>query len=271
MKECYDHLGNKFKSLTDLCKAYNITRYNYRDRKNQGWTLEEILTTDLNMHQRLHYKNNELIKRHRKNNELIQICEKNNLSVDTVKSRLQKEVPYDIAISQKPIPRGANSKKSQTDHKGNKFDSIKEMCKFWNIEYHTFVRRIGYGKTIEEALTTPVKQRRKQSDHIYDIFGNEFTSMVDIDKCYHLPAGTYKQRIQRSNARPSQALNIVPMPYELNRIADSNYYLLKTEDYGEVVVTFETLEKYYISKFDQSKLDKSYMINDNEELDKEAI
>lgn len=261
MKEYYDHLGNKFKSLTDLCKAYNITRYNYRDRKNQGWTLEEILTTNLNMHQRLHYKND----------ELIQICKKNNLSIDTVKSRLQKGVPYDIAISQKPIPKGANSKKSQTDHKGNKFNSIKEMCKFWNIEYHIFVRRISCGKTIEEALTTPVKQRRKQSDHIYDIFGNEFNSTVDIDKCYHLPAGTYKQRMQRSNARPSQVLGIVPMPSELNRIADSNYYLLKTEDYGEVVVTFETLEKYYISKFDQSKLNKSYMINDSEELDKEAI
>ena len=56
MKECYDHLGNKFKSLTDLCKAYNITRYNYRDRKNQGWTLEEILTTNINMYQRIHCK-----------------------------------------------------------------------------------------------------------------------------------------------------------------------------------------------------------------------
>lgn len=41
----YDHKGNKFDSLYELCKEYCITVSLYNSRLNEGWPLEKILTT----------------------------------------------------------------------------------------------------------------------------------------------------------------------------------------------------------------------------------
>lgn len=41
----YDHEGNEFKSIKDMCKWYNITTDKYRRRISRGWTLEKALTT----------------------------------------------------------------------------------------------------------------------------------------------------------------------------------------------------------------------------------
>ena len=37
------------------------------------------------------------------------------------------------------------------DHKGNKFKSEKEMCKYWNISYCTYKDRKRRGWTLEEC------------------------------------------------------------------------------------------------------------------------
>ena len=40
----FDHLGNEYSSITELCQKYNITRTTYDRRKEKGYNLEMILT-----------------------------------------------------------------------------------------------------------------------------------------------------------------------------------------------------------------------------------
>ena len=47
MKQCRDHLGNLFPSISVMCSYYNITINNFNSRRRYGWSLEKILTTPL--------------------------------------------------------------------------------------------------------------------------------------------------------------------------------------------------------------------------------
>ena len=42
-KECIDHLGNKYKNITDMCNHYNITTDTYYYRIKAGWSIENAL------------------------------------------------------------------------------------------------------------------------------------------------------------------------------------------------------------------------------------
>jgi hypothetical protein len=43
-KECKDHLGNAYASITDMCKAYDVKLSTFCKRIQRGWTLEKTLT-----------------------------------------------------------------------------------------------------------------------------------------------------------------------------------------------------------------------------------
>ena len=42
---CYDHQGEKFYSITSMCKHWGVERKVYMYRVTHGWTIEDALTT----------------------------------------------------------------------------------------------------------------------------------------------------------------------------------------------------------------------------------
>jgi hypothetical protein len=46
-KECRDHLGNKYPTISKMCESYNIPIYTYENRIGNSWSLEKALTTPL--------------------------------------------------------------------------------------------------------------------------------------------------------------------------------------------------------------------------------
>lgn len=77
------------------------------------------------------------------------------------------------------------------DHLGNEFDSIKDMCKYWNISNNIYNSRKRYGWDLEKILTTPVKDK---CNTCIDHLGNEFKTEKDMCKCYGLHYSTYRFR-----------------------------------------------------------------------------
>lgn len=78
-----------------------------------------------------------------------------------------------------------------TDHKGNTFTSILNMCKHWNITKSAFYSRMDAGWTLEQALTKPVSDRKtKIKDHI----GHEFESVIDMCRYHNINKRTYNTR-----------------------------------------------------------------------------
>lgn len=63
---------------------------------------------------------------------------------------------------------GRNAKQV-TDHEGTVFESISAMCKHWGLSTSTYNNRIKKGMSVEEALLTPVKQRKKKSERVESV------------------------------------------------------------------------------------------------------
>ena len=59
---CQDHLGNTYRSLNEMCRHYNVTRYQYQSRIKLGWSVEKALTTPyiINNKECIDYKNQAL-------------------------------------------------------------------------------------------------------------------------------------------------------------------------------------------------------------------
>ena len=43
-KTATDHLGNSYKSISEMCHEYGIKRQTYSTRRRKGWSIEEALT-----------------------------------------------------------------------------------------------------------------------------------------------------------------------------------------------------------------------------------
>ena len=88
-------------------------------------------------------------------------------------------------------------KKECTDHLGNVYSSIKDMCAFYKISQDTFNFRLKAGWTLEEALTIPIYKYNSSYNKCYDHLGNEYKSTQEMCKKYNIDRNTYRNRIKR--------------------------------------------------------------------------
>lgn len=95
-----------------------------------------------------------------------------------------------------------------TDHLGNTYSSMTEMCNAYNIQLDTFMKRISRGSSLEQALTKPVhprtvyesmkKSKLKQKRCIIDPDGNTFNSITEMCSYWGIGVSTYRQRIKNN-------------------------------------------------------------------------
>ena len=185
--ECYDHLGNRFNSIADMCKHWGINIGTYKKRVELGWSIEKILTTPVKAS-----KPKEIIRDHLGNRftSVSAMCKYYNIGVTTYKSRIKSGWDLERALT-------TTAEKSQIyciDHEGNKFESIADMCRYYNISECTYRSRIKNGWSLEKALTTPIKQvTGRCKDHL----GNSFESISEMCKYYGINVGTYMSRMDK--------------------------------------------------------------------------
>ena len=76
------------------------------------------------------------------------------------------------------------------DHKGNKFNTEKEMCEYWGVKYSTYKSRKKKDYTLQECL------EGKDIDYIYDHKGNNFISERKMCKYWNINYSVYRRRKQ---------------------------------------------------------------------------
>lgn len=220
--QCTDHLGNTFKSTTDMCKHYNITISAYKHRKNKGWTLEEILSTK---------QNNTIIFDHNGNkfNSIQSMCDFHNINKNTYANRRRRGVSLKDALT---IP--AKNVPKVNDHLGNTFKSITAMCEHYNISISTYKRRLNYNYTLQEALTKPVYH--KETAILIDPFGNTFDSVTTLCQYYQISSTKYYGYLNKHYSQ-LEALQIIPRLHTrinnkqittqltIKKHIENNYYL----------------------------------------------
>ena len=150
--ECKDHLGNSYPTIGKMCIHYGIGRDVYRARLRNGHTLQYALTEPVKPSPRKPSTD------HLGNTYDTQkaMCDHYGLSVTVFTSRLTKyKGDLKKALTEPLDP----LKKTCTDHTGRKFNSIKEMCNYWNIPYKVYNSRRRLGWTLKDILEKPMRLR----------------------------------------------------------------------------------------------------------------
>lgn len=289
-----DHLGNKYKNASQMCKAYGVRLDSYCQRKKRGWTLEEILTgkkksAPVTDHKGTSYpdveemcleygvqkttylnrinkgwtieealtgvKKDSVVYDHLGNIFLTQkeMCESYGIKLGTFRTRMKSGFTLEAALTT-DIGEPRSSGKTVSDHLGNTYQSVKEMCAAHAVNPSTYQCRIRNGYTVEEALTgnrkkvvqppspkvpTTKKEQstkkvvppKKPKDSVTDHLGNEYGSILEMCQAYGIRVDTFKYRLKHGSSledaltrTPSMVTTNIPCQDHLG-----NQYISQTE------------------------------------------
>ncbi len=202
-KECYDHLGNRYNSILEMCDAYGIDGSTFRSRIKSGLSLEEALTKGF-----IQPGSKECYDHlGNKYNSILEMCAKYNITDSAYRSRIRRGWNKKDALTKPFCINGFD--KTCYDHLGNKFNTQKDMCIAYGIEASTFRTRISSGLSLEEALTSPLGYKSYKdnadnhkiimNDHktvMKDHNGTPFISFESMCKYWKQSSNTVKRRLQ---------------------------------------------------------------------------
>ena len=78
------------------------------------------------------------------------------------------------------------------DHTGRYFNTVEDMCNYWNIKKNTFRMRVARGYSIEKALTAKVVTKNKK----IEFNGVKYNSIRELCKQNELNYSTVKNRLE---------------------------------------------------------------------------
>lgn len=191
--ECTDHLGNKYKSISDMVRAYGIPRQTYTSRINHGWTLEQALTAEPEKGWKSELgglpAENYSVRDHLGNvySSLDEMLEQYGITSGRYYRRIKAGWSLKDTLEIKVNP-------TAEDHKGRKFKNEREMCEAYGISHNTYRARLKRGYSKEKALTMATQ---KQSGTLYmvkDHNGKEYRNTAEMCKAYGVKYGTFISR-----------------------------------------------------------------------------
>ena len=193
-KVCTDHLGNKYRSFSDMCNAYNQKRTTVQQRLKKGYTLKEALLNcgyTVKDHKNNEYKSfNEMCRHYSKIPETVSARIKNGYSLkDALEEpiKTKAEIVYQSSRVHKCI-----------DHKGNIFPSQTMMVKAYNTNKRTFLSRIEAGWSLQDALEgNDVLSRKSNNVPIKDFKGVIYPSMEAMCRNYGVISKTVSYRLSQ--------------------------------------------------------------------------
>ena len=205
-KKCTDHLGNTYDSIEDMRQHYHVKIKAYYYRLRAGYTLEQALTGD-----GMKYGKKACTDHLGNTYDSIEdMCQHYHITGQTYNGRLKAGYTLEKALTGAGIQHGGQcgGNKKCTDHLGNTYNSVKEMCQHYNVKAETYKRRLRAGYTQEQALTgeevqygRPHRETKKCTDYL----GNTYNSVIEMCQHYNVKVDTYKYRL-RAGYTQEQAL-----------------------------------------------------------------
>lgn len=158
-KTVTDHKGQKFESVSAMCKHWKMTRSTYNARIKQGWSIEDALTKpkkDVNMAA-------QTCKDHLGNEypSLNAMCRVYNISRYMYQERINSGWSLEKALTTPTIINAITC----GDGFGHKFPSIRDMCNYYCIPVHTLQGNV----TSEDETKNIILKKYKQGKVIGNI------------------------------------------------------------------------------------------------------
>ena len=177
-----DHLGNNFKSISEMCRYYHIGQNLYHIRLNAGWSLEKILTTppkpinDMSAKTHIDHLGNVYESQNA-------LCRAYNISKSMFATRIKAGWTLEDALTKPVQPPGIKIK----DYLNREFPALKDLSKFYGLEKYSLQGLNG--QNIEEMLKKRVinKFKNYQIDNLLVIKCEEWPYfLVKISKQEHI-------------------------------------------------------------------------------------
>lgn len=111
----------------------------------------------------------------------------------TYARRINKGWTLEKALTEPLCEMTQRAAKPCTDHLGNKFDSVTDMCRYHGVAISTFGNRRLKGASLEQALRhgTVFSNTDKYSDHL----GNRFNSLRSMASYWNLSYQVLQNRL----------------------------------------------------------------------------
>ena len=176
-----DHLGNEFKTISKMCRHYNMKANTFHDRVASGWSVKDALT--IPPKEPIEYEFPNGVRDHLGNTfpSVISMCEHYGVSESTYKYRRAKGLPLAERLVSSPD-------KTVKDHKGNEFATLTEMYAAYNISKTAFQQRRRKGLSLKECLTG--------EKPVHDHLGNAFSTVQEMLAYHNVSSNEYYHRKQ---------------------------------------------------------------------------
>ena len=195
-KSCKDHLGNTYRSISAMCKEYNINLSTYKSRIRRGYSIEDSLCAE--KHSEIVRANNAKENNAKAHNKCTDhlgnkyrsihaMCKAYGISSSTYSYR--RKAGYSIGESLGVEPKHVENKDGIkcTDHLGNTFSSEAAMCRYWGVDSTLYCKRKKAGCNIKQSLFGV--------NYIEDHLGNCYNSYSDVAKAYGINRRTLINRL----------------------------------------------------------------------------
>ena len=217
--------GEVYKTLTDMCKAYNLKVGNYKLLRELGLSKETILKVGglrykgeclgyFTKYYKYGYTDEDIKKAVRMGYDLYEVkqlpkviktdhngveyptmtamAEAYGKNVTSVASRLKSGWTVEDALTKDIAKKSTEEVK---DHLGNVYTSKTEMAEAYGMALRTLELRLSSGLSLAGALTQRVPRRYKVK--VEDHLGNKYQNVMEMCKFYGVKYDTYYQRLQR--------------------------------------------------------------------------
>lgn len=104
------------------------------------------------------------------------------------------------------------------DHLGNKYSSLKDMCKFYGVSRSLYSYRIKQGWSLKDAL----EKTSNHSTEVYDHKGKLYKNEAELCRAYGIHRKTYKSRIETGMSQ-KEALETPVQEYSVTDYKGNKY------------------------------------------------
>lgn len=187
-----DHLGNEYRSISEMCRKYDISLTVFCNRIKRGIDLKEALTKP---------SKDPVTKKSKYVSPLYAVKDFNGIEYAST-SEMCRHYHIDPSVFTRRIQKGMDFKDALTkptqnkvcDHLGNSYKNLKEMCDKYGVSFNTYLRRIKAGKSVEEALTGAVTN--VSVDHL----GNRFRTFEEMCRFHGVEDSTVRYRLSHGRS-----------------------------------------------------------------------
>lgn len=173
------------------------------------------------------------------------MCEHYKIKPAAFQKRIERGHTLEEALTNAGMDFRGSKGKPCYDHNGKSFNSVKEMCAYWNVKTTNYESRRKLGWSIQDSLIgKPLKE--KLHGPYCDPNGEVFNTLKDLCEHWNINVTTVQHRLRKPDQYPT--LNeVLTVPLKSTKVKDhlGNEYESLAKMLEQYEITYNT---YYYRK-----------------------